>query len=122
MSYCRWSSDDFQCDLYVYESVGGGFVTNVAGTRVVFKEPLPEKVPFDLHHMEAWMERHQKIMAIIDSSESVPIGLPYDGKNFIDSDASACANRVELLRNVGYLVPLSAIDALREEAEEESCE
>ena len=37
MSYCRWSSDDFQCDVYVYESVAGGFVTHVAANRVVFR-------------------------------------------------------------------------------------
>lgn len=25
MSYCRWSTDDFKCDLYIYEDVAGGW-------------------------------------------------------------------------------------------------
>ena len=29
MAYCRWSSEDYQCDLYCYESKEG-YVTKVA--------------------------------------------------------------------------------------------
>ena len=28
MSYCRWSSDCHQSDVYVYEDVKGGFTTH----------------------------------------------------------------------------------------------
>ena len=34
MSYCRWSSDDFQCDVYVFGS-DTGFETYVARGRYV---------------------------------------------------------------------------------------
>lgn len=29
MSYCRWSSDNFKCDVYVYADVSGGWTTHV---------------------------------------------------------------------------------------------
>src|SRR5687767_6611694 len=44
MSYCRWSTDDFQCDLYCYEDVSGGFTTHVAGRRKIWDAPLPTQV------------------------------------------------------------------------------
>ncbi len=34
MSYCRWSSDNTNCDLYCYEDCSGGFTTHVAGFRL----------------------------------------------------------------------------------------
>lgn len=118
MSYCRWSSDDFQCDVYVYESVGGGFVTNVAGMRVVFEEPLPQPVPFDKDHLDAFLARHDQVLAMVDAATREPIGLPYDGEDFVDPDAGTCADRLEALRRIGYRVPDYAIEALREEAEQ----
>lgn len=120
MSYCRWSSDDFQCDVYAYEHVYGGFMVHVARNRVVFTEPLPEDVPFEAEHLEAFMARHQKVMAMVDAAERKPIGLPHDGEDFCEDDAGACADRLESLRALGYQVPQYAIDALREEAKEPS--
>ena len=43
MSYCRWSSDDFQSDVYVYEDCRGPWVVHVAGRRhVISLSGLPE--------------------------------------------------------------------------------
>lgn len=53
MSYCRFSTDDYQCDVYVYEDVGGWWSTHVAGNRPVYAEPLPDPVPFR-GNTEAW--------------------------------------------------------------------
>lgn len=41
MSYCRWSSDDYQCDVYVYAHAGGWWQTNVASRRHEWDVPLP---------------------------------------------------------------------------------
>lgn len=120
MSYCRWSSEDFQCDVYAYESVHGGFMVHVAGNRVLFTEPLPEEVPLDKDNIEAFMARHQKVMAMVDAAERVPIGLPHDGVDFCETSAADCADRLESLRALGYRVPQYAIDCLREEADREA--
>ena len=33
MSYCRWSSDRWQSDVYCYSDVIGGYTTHVARSR-----------------------------------------------------------------------------------------
>lgn len=116
MSYCRFSSDDFQCDVYVYADCMGGYTTHVAGRRHVFKKPLPPEVSTD--NIEDWIERHKKVNKMIDKAKLVDIGLPYDGEQFNDPTPEECADRLEELRTMGYIVPQYAIDALREEAME----
>lgn len=116
MSYCRWSSDDFQCDVYAYEHVHGGFMVHVASNRVVFKSPLPDFVPFGPGRIGEFIARQQTVLAMVDSAECVKIGLPQDGANYWEPDAGACADRLERLRGAGYNVPQYAIDALRAES------
>jgi hypothetical protein len=118
MSYCRFSNDDFQCDVYCYEDIRGGYTTHVARSRLVFDGPLPEKVP--LEDFGAWCKRHEVIMNAVRDAERKAIGLPFDGEEFSDPTAAECASRLEWLRGLGYNVPQYAIDSLREEAEEES--
>jgi hypothetical protein len=113
MSYCRWSSDDFQCDVYVYEDCDSGFTTHVAGYKRIFKEPIPPDVP--LEKSNQWLERYGKVMKIVDEAELVAIGLPCDSESYNDDTASECADRLESLRAMGYRVPQYAIDALRSE-------
>lgn len=113
MSYCRWSSGDFQCDVYVYEDCDGGFTTHVAGKKHIFKGPLPPDV--SIEDSKAYFERYRKVMKMVDEAELVDIGLPCDGESYNDETAGECANRLESLRDMGYRVPQYAIDALREE-------
>lgn len=116
MSYCRWSTDDFQCDLYVYESVSGYWSTSVAARRHVFASELPPKV--EDYTSRAWVERHFEVMSMLETATLVPIGLPYDGMCFDDPDAESCADRCQMLRDAGYRFPDSVIEDLRAEAAE----
>jgi len=120
VSYCRWSSDDFQCDVYVYEDVYGGWRTHVAGNRPVFETPLPEPVawnPDDDAAMRAYFERDRVVMRMVGDAARVPIGLSHDGATFDDPTPGACADTLLMLREAGYQVPQYAIDELREEAD-----
>jgi hypothetical protein len=121
MSYCRFSTDDFQCDVYVYESCMGGWQCHVAGLKYVFKEPLPPEVSFDQEHMAEWLERHQKVSAMLDHETMVPLGVPHVD-DFITATPGEMADRLEQMRAMGYRVPQRAIDALREEQAEMSGE
>lgn len=47
MSYCRWSSDNFECDLYCYSDVNGGYTTHVAGRRRQGDELVAIGLPHD---------------------------------------------------------------------------
>ena len=85
MSYCRWSSNNYQCDVYVYES-DLGFQTYVAGNRV------------------NW-----------DTHDRVFIDHPEAGQSYTDTTPGQCADRLEKLKSEGFKVPQYAIDELRKE-------
>jgi len=114
MSYCRWSSNDFRCDVYVYEDCRGGWTTHVAGRRRVFTEPIPDSIPFG---EEGYWERYEKVMGMVEEARLEPIGLPHDGETFNDETPGEAATTLIMLRDAGYIVPGYAIDALLEEAE-----
>ena len=117
MSYCRFSSDDFQCDVYTYADCMGGYTTFIAECRYDLCKPLPPEVPMD--DIKVWYKRERKVRRIIDKSKLVKIGLPCDGESYNDATAEECANRLESLKNMGYRVPRYAIDSLREDALDE---
>lgn len=118
MSYCRWSTDDYQCDLYVYESVGGFWSTNVASNRLVYKEPLPPAIPFTADRLTEWHERHERVGEMVDEAVRVEIDLPHAGESFADASAGACADRLQYLKGLGYRFPDAVIVDLREEQRE----
>lgn len=117
MSYCRWSSMNDMCDVYVYEDVAGGWTTHVATKRRILP-PIPS-LPLGRVPTRLWLlwDRyvHRATLHLIPLR---PIGLPHDGCSFNDSTPGACADRLESLRAMGYRVPLYAIDTLREEDRE----
>lgn len=122
MSYCRFSSDDYQCDLYCYADVAGGYTTHIASNRVVYPDPLPDKVPFDSVDPEPWLERHRKIMEILETVKREPITFPHAGESFNDATLDAFLERLIELKKLGYRFPDSVIEAVKEELEEENHE
>lgn len=118
MSYCRWSTDDFACDLYIYESVYDCWTIHVAGGRHV--GPLPpvpslkelcdravtgEEYAAASKVRRAWMDKHG----------TVPIDLPHAGETFDLATPGECADKVEELAALGYCVPDYVVPTLREE-------
>lgn len=112
MSYCRFSTDDYQCDLYVYES-DQGIEICVAGTRYHYQEPLPANIAFK--DFDAWLKRHNKVMAMTRDAVKEPIGLPHDGGYFTFPDREDAAEFVEKLGALGYQFPADLPAWLREE-------
>lgn len=140
MSYCRWSSMNFMCDVYVYEDCDGGWTTHVAGNRRAIP-PIPT-LPWptlrgktnapamgfihdnwmdkliDSIKLKLWHLSYRLHMLSLRPIPSRPIGLPCDGKSFNDPTPGDCADRLIALRDMGYNVPKHSIDALREEQNE----
>lgn len=141
MSYCRWSSDNWRCDVYVYEDVSGGWTTHVAGR----KRMLPAIPDMPLEHFPdfggkwshetrlmtypnrwaklcakvffgLWAFWHNRVhMTSVRLIPLRPIGLAHDGESFNDPSPGECADRLVALRSAGYKVPQYAIDSLRQE-------
>ena len=109
MALCRWSSMNFTCDLYCYESEHSGYVTHVANQRVIGDVP---KVDYTLfapenntpENIEKFFEQYKAQMDFLSDAERRPIGLKYDGQTFYDSKESFLA-RLEILREEGYRFP-----------------
>lgn len=112
MSWCRWSTDDFLCDLYVWDDVAGGTVVAVAGRRVVYEAPLPDPVPWDPDRIEEILARQQAVRDLPQHFEDIT--LPHAGEIFREPDTNAAADRVAELRALGYRCPADVEQALRE--------
>lgn len=116
MSYCRFSSLNWGCDVYVYEDTYGGWTTHVAGRRRLFR-PIPD-LPFWVSNNfpNLWTFWHNHVhMAMLKFIPLRKIGLPYDGRTLSEETALDCARVLEALRFMGYRVPKSVIKTLREE-------
>ena len=120
MSYCRWSSDRFQCDVYVYADCTGGWTTHVASSRSIEKSPvMPWRtlgVPI-LGRFRWWLytKRNDRWS---DNRTFTSIGLEHDGESFNDNTPGECAARLEELKAMGYNVPQYVINSLLEEEQE----
>ena len=124
MSYCRWSSDNFHCDLYCYQS-DQGYVTHVARTRITSYLPKPSsskwitKIPLRLG-WPIWWLRLWYWNWWMEKATRTPIDLPHDGENFLNEDLDGFLRTLLHLRRAGYRFPAHVIEAVLEELVEEN--
>lgn len=122
MSYCRFSSNNGYCEVYVYADTNGGWTTHVAAYRRPLGAPpspyetfLADGQNFDMEkykRMEkAWYEWAEK-------NPRFPINHPEAGHSFNHGTPKECAVNLGRLRSEGFEVPQYAIDALLEEEKE----
>ncbi len=108
MSFCRWSSMNFACDLYCYES-SEGFVTHVASSRVLGDIPKLDwsffSNPKSEDSMEKFLKSQEEQLEFLDTAEREIIGLPSDGMTFVDETEEDFLNRLEMLKEQGYNFP-----------------
>jgi len=117
MSYCRWSSDNFRCDLYVYDSVEGGYAIHVASNRTV--DDPPEIPDFGTVPNDEFVLKHKAQMDWLMSAERRLIGLSRDGRSYYADDLEELLAIITSLRDEGYRVPQYVFDTIREEIDEE---
>jgi len=122
MSYCRFSSDDWQSDVYAWEDIDGSWHTEVAYRHWAWDVPLPDPVATDSgDDFEAFFERMGEITRMHDvegNGHWIDLPEPEGGRSFRHGTPGECADNLEHLRELGYQVPQNAIDALREEQED----
>lgn len=123
MSYCRWSSDDYQCDLYCYEDALRGWVTHVALNRVVGDVPkldwsaLRNCTP---ESAKKFSEQHARQHAFLMSCERRIIDLPHAGESFADSTLVSFRDRLLVLRMLGYRFPDEVLEEVEQELQEQT--
>jgi len=115
MSYCRFSSDCWQSDVYVYESAEG-FNIHVAGRRYVSDQPRPE-FPKDAsadNVMAYWKACDEWVEKAHAEDINFPAGDHYVSPILVQSQQE-CIDKLMELRGMGYRIPQQAIDALQDE-------
>jgi hypothetical protein len=117
MSYCRWSSDDFACDVYVYADIQGGYTIHVAGRRHV-RKPNPPSPPFSLlkENIGEWQKQNTASGKDLDTIPLKKINGPFDGKSFNEPTPREAADKLREIQKAGYNVPQYVIDRLYGEA------
>lgn len=117
MSYCRWSSDNFSCDIYAYES-DQGFVIHICGGR--YKGDIPK---VDMSFLEN--NTPENVQKYIDSSKkqskhlkkygTEPINLPLAGESFTFPDLQSFYDKMIELKNIGYVIPDRVFEIIKAE-------
>ena len=116
MSYCRWSSDDYGCDLYVYGS-DAGIAIYVAARRVVGDVPhlhWPESG--DPEEIERAVGSSRAQHAFLETAQREPIALPHAGESFCEATCGDAVARLRELRALGYRFPDSVFEDLERDA------
>lgn len=122
MSYCRFSSDDWKCDLYCYGDIGGGFTVHVAANRFVVDPPETPPWPQKAEgpEFEAWVKGHIEQSEAIRERPRKPIELPHAGESFYRLDIDTFLDTVKMLKSIGYRVPDWVIEEIEQEISEET--
>jgi len=119
MSYCRWSSDNWKCDVYCYEDVSGGWTTHVAAQKRVGEIPRYSFAKDDSkEELDRFMREYKAHNEAVDKSTLEPIGLPYDGETFNDPTLEEFKERLIMLKKAGYNVPAWVFETIDEELSE----
>lgn len=115
MSYCRWSSMNFKCELYAYESEEG-FVIHVAGNKVVGDVPPLADFFGDMDEFLRSMVVQHKFL---ETAERRNIGLEDDGKSFICENLESFKEKLLELRAKGYTFPDYVLEDVEQEIREQ---
>lgn len=116
MSYCRWSSDDFGCDVYAYESAEG-FTVHVAEARYVGDIPKVSPMPFNQGD-ELWTEwfvAYEKQTKVVAGLSTKNIGLEYDRQTFVFQTLQEFLDGMLDIQSKGYNVPEWTLESIRQE-------
>lgn len=106
MSYCRFSSDDFRCDIYAYESAEG-FIVHVASVRYLGDIPKLQPTPEqgDDSGWKAWHKAHSAQSEFLLTAKTEPIGLLSDGEVFVFPTEDEMFAGCLVLKEAGYSIP-----------------
>lgn len=118
MSYCRWSSDKFRSDVYVYACYDNTWTTHVAASKLLDEYPGPDPYSFEEIQKPDWQDKLKKFHEWLEKAERGPPPPAHAGKTFKDDTPQDCAATLRMLRTEGYHVPDGVIEELEQEKDE----
>jgi len=123
VSFCRWSSMRFKCDLYCYEHVDGTYTTHVATNKVWTY--VPPMAPFTILKYGwlgwlVWKAAYNIQMFSLKHGLRRELKGPYAGMTFKDETPEEFKETLLMLRKEGYRFPDSVLTAVQEDIDERS--
>lgn len=128
MSYCRWSTDCFRCDVYAYADVSGVWAVHVASLKrdvpLDWRDPLDVLMTgFDKNNtadIEARMTEYRRVQAALDKLPLIELSAPSAGRTFYEPSLEAFKQRMLALRAEGLRFPDQVFRAIDDEISEEA--
>ena len=119
MSFCRFSSDDFQCDFYAYES-NSGYELYVAARRAEWDPPLSPFTPEAIQlPFSEWKQAHEDYFKKLREAPRLEIRHPAAGSHQIFPSLQALRDRIAELASEGLRAPEWLIPELDAEITEQ---
>lgn len=124
MAYCRWSSDNWKSDVYVYEGVDNKWHCHVAGSRRLNLDTLPPDPLLSISGNDnaQFLDAYNNHRTILQSLPFEEIKLPHAGSLHSFRKPQYCALFLEDLKELGYHIPDGVIEELMEEQTENNKE
>lgn len=125
MSYARFSSDEFQSDVYLYEDCNGGYSIHVADNRpVIDRSKLPYAPDIDQcmqsdgadskgPDWQKYFARERALMAELKTCKREKINDPEAGENYHVGTLEEMITIVERLKAKGFHIPAKVIPRLK---------
>ena len=118
MSYCRWSTDNFKCDVYAYESCYGGWQIYIASHRYEDGIPLVDNNLLIKEKTKEWTEQYIKQSKWLETAKFEPIGLPLDDGDIVCETLPDFLAKMQEIKKAGYHIPDWVFDDIKEEIKE----
>ena len=101
MAICRWSSNGYMCDLFIYQNNSDEkWYVCVAGRRFIKDDEYPEREDFDEY--SEWVT---KVTKWADNALVEEIELPYAGETLVIDNIDDTVAKVRELKELGYNIP-----------------
>lgn len=117
MSYCRFSSDNFKCEVYCYEGIDG-FHVIIARKKFKDIKNAPHVDYINDYNIDEVLIQHKNFNDWMETAEEVDIGLPEDGEHYVFGDVHQAYEKMKQLKEMGYYIPVYTMEILKEDAEE----
>ena len=118
MSYCRFSSDDFRCDVYAWNDISGVYRIEVARNRIEWGDKLPPEVDY-AEDPEGWIKRHSLVLKLAGELPHTMIDHELAGTGITCYDGEHFRDTMLMLKSEGFYIPDYTIDMIIEDCIEE---
>lgn len=118
MSYCRFSTDNFKCDVYAYESCMGGWQIHIATHRHAGNIPQIDESLLLKKEYKKYGRQYKRQMKYLETAKLEPIGLSMDGADFNCGGLPEFLATMQEIKKEGYHIPGWVFDHIKHEINE----